>query len=173
MNEIPSSTRGPEASDPVSCSARLVAAIRSVSGNLVLSAGTTIKIVAESDDGQEWCVEHSADIGGWPGEPNRLWIPKSHAQRPNDRDQRRKGGFRLWFRVVFPALLFAASPLVLLTYNREFPRRSLGAWRAQRATPCSTTNNSTNLLETPLLPVEPFSGPSGSPLRCQALLRLS
>ena len=163
MNKPPPSTRGCEASAPVPCSA-LIFALRDYIDARIDDEFANRE---EGEDGyrQTAMKERKAREAAW-----ECVVLQSS---PNDRDQRRKGGFRLWFRVVFPALLFAASPLVLLTYNREFPRRSLGAWRAQRATPCSTTNNSTNLLETPLLPVEPFSGPSGSPLRCQALLRLS
>ncbi len=44
---------------------------------------TPVKIVAESDDRQEWCVEHSDEIGGWSGETNRRWIPKSHVEKQN------------------------------------------------------------------------------------------
>lgn len=63
---------------------RLLSPIRAAAGNILLPAGSIVTIVEESDSGDEWCVEHTDDIGGWPGERNRRWIFKRRTEEAND-----------------------------------------------------------------------------------------
>lgn len=64
---------------------RLLSPIRAAAGNVLLAAGAVVKVVGVSDSGDELCVEHTEDIGGWSGERNRRWVFKMHTEEANDR----------------------------------------------------------------------------------------